>query len=97
MVPVQDRSKQSTLYWSQDILRVFSYRFSFVTVALSHFKVPWHEIFAGSYFSDFAIFPTIRKNNPHTLPQEKKNKQTKTKLPQAFSRTNFLQDKYSLT
>ena len=76
MVPVQDRSKQSTLYWSQDILRVFSYRFSFVTVALSHFKVPWHEIFAGSYFSDFAIFPTIRKNNPHPLPQEKKNKQT---------------------
>ena len=76
MVPVQDRSKQSTLYWSQDILRVFSYRFSFVTVALSHFKVPWHEIFAGSYFSDFAIFPTIRKNSPHPLPQEKTNKQT---------------------
>ena len=95
MVPVQDRSKQSTLYWSQDILRVFSYRFSFVTVALSHFKVPWHEIFAGSYFSDFAIFPTIRRNNPHPLPQEKKqtNKQKQNyrkHFPaQIFSRINI--------
>ena len=80
MVPVQDRSKQSTLYWSQDILRVFSYRFSFVTVALSHFKVPWHEIFAGSYFSDFAIFPTIRKNNPHPSPKKKKKQTNKNKI-----------------
>jgi len=65
-------------------------------VALSHFKVPWHEIFSGSYFSDFAIFPTIRKNNPPPPPRKKTNKQTnKNKITanifpaQIFSRINI--------